>query len=283
MTKKHITERIAQLDPIQNNHEILFLLWCHIFPWDVELALGFALFRTFAVPSISEILAKTGEFCNRPQKRYDDTSLIMAELVEHGYDSERGRRALRRMNQMHGRFPIANDDLLYVLSTFIYEPIRWIEMYGRRSLTQNEKLACFYFYRELGHRMNIKDIPSDYDTFEQFNLAYEREKFCFASSNKIIGMMTINRLLNLYLPKFLWFLFYPLIFAFMDTPLLDAMGFPHPPIIFRKLIKGLLKLRAKVLNLLPELDKPVLFTKRKYPSYPEGYEIEELGTFSRFQ
>lgn len=282
MNKKHITERIAQLDPIQDNHEIVFLLWCYVFPGDVELALGFALYRTFAIPSISQMLAKTGEFCNRPQKRYDDTSLIMAELVEHGYDSERGRRALRRMNQMHGRFPIANDDLLYVLSTFIYEPIRWIEMYGWRSLTQNEKLGCFHFYREMGHRMNIKDIPSDYDTFEQFNRAYEQEKFCFAASNKIIGTVTLNRLLSLYLPKFLWFLAYPLIFALMDTPLLDAMGLPHPPIIFRKLVTGLLKLRARILKFLPEREKPVLFTRRKYPTYPEGYEIEELGTFPRF-
>ena len=41
-----------------------------------------------------------------------------------GYDSERGKRALRRLNHLHGRFAIANEDFLNVLSTFIFEPIR---------------------------------------------------------------------------------------------------------------------------------------------------------------
>ena len=83
-----------------------------------------ALFRTYAVPSISGLLAETGEFERRPRKRYDDTELILAEMLENGLDSPRGRAALARMNAMHGRFPIANEDMLYVLSTFIFEPIR---------------------------------------------------------------------------------------------------------------------------------------------------------------
>ena len=51
----------------------------------------------------------------------------MAEISKWGYDSERGREALRKMNRAHSRFDISNDDYLYVLSTFIYEPIRWME------------------------------------------------------------------------------------------------------------------------------------------------------------
>ena len=73
---------------------------------------------------------------------------------------------------MHGRFPITNDELLYVLTTFIYEPIRWIERYGWRPLAANEKQALFQFYREVGRRMNIQDIPEDVEAFEQFNRAY---------------------------------------------------------------------------------------------------------------
>ncbi|MCP6758460.1 MAG: DUF2236 domain-containing protein [Fischerella sp. CENA71] len=283
MPKKHISERIAQLDPVQDHQEIMSLLTCYAFPWDFEYALDLAFFRTFALPSISQILAKTGEFSHRPRKRYDDTALIMFELTENGYDSDRGRRALRRMNQMHGRLSFSNDDLIYVLSIYIYEPIRWIDQYGWRPLTQNEKLACFHFFREVGHRMNAKNIPSDYDELEQFNLAYERKHFCFASSNQTIATATINLLLSLYLPKFLWSIARPLVLAVIDAPLLDAVGFPHPPQIFTLLVKGLLKLRARVLKWLPEREVPVLRTKWKRPTYPEGYEIEELGTFSHFQ
>ena len=35
---------------------------CHDFAWDTERAMEFALFRTYAVPAISGLLARTGEF-----------------------------------------------------------------------------------------------------------------------------------------------------------------------------------------------------------------------------
>ena len=113
------------------------------------------------------LLDGTGEFRNRPQKRYDDTDIIVSELMEHGYDSERGSRALARMNAQHGRFTIANDDFRYVLSTFIYEPIRWNARFGWRPMYDNERLAFFHFWRAVGDRMGITDIPADYDVFER--------------------------------------------------------------------------------------------------------------------
>lgn len=279
MARKHITQRITQLDGKRDHQEILYLLNCHVFPWDIERALEFALFRTYAVPSISEKLAGTGELTKRPRKRYDDTELIMYELTEHGYDSERGRRALRRMNQMHGRFPITNDEFLYVLTTFIYEPIRWIERFGWRSLETNEKLAFFHFYREVGKRMNIKDIPEDYDEFEQFNIDYERNHFQYAPSNPEVGGVTCDLFLGFYLPKILWHIGRPFLYAIMDDDLLAAFGFPKPPKVIRVITMGILKFRAKILSRLPERRKPLLGTQRKRPTYPEGYEIEEIGTF----
>jgi hypothetical protein len=38
------------------------------FPWDINKALEFALLRTYAVPSISGLLARTGEFKRRPRQ-----------------------------------------------------------------------------------------------------------------------------------------------------------------------------------------------------------------------
>ncbi len=143
--RKPFSHRITKLDPIDEHKEIVRILGSHCFPWDVEKALEFALYRTFAVPSISLLLSKTGEFKNRTRKRYDDTELIMAEILENGYDSERAKRAIKRMNEMHHRFKIANDDYLYVLSTFVFEPIYWIEKYGWRKPALNEKLAIFLF------------------------------------------------------------------------------------------------------------------------------------------
>ncbi|MFM7515211.1 MAG: hypothetical protein ACKO3F_18005, partial [Cyanobium sp.] len=62
---------------------------CHglagrLFPWDLTRSLELALLKTFCVPSISGLLAQTGEFLQRPRKRYDDTGLMVAELLRHG-------------------------------------------------------------------------------------------------------------------------------------------------------------------------------------------------------
>ena len=132
-----------------------------------------AVARAGAVPGVRGrqghgALAGTGEFTQRTQKRYDDTVLLLAEILEHGYDSERGKAALRRMNQMHGRYSIPNDEFLYVLSTFVFEPIRWNERFGWRPLLRQEKLASFYFWREIARRMAIKDVPEDYETLERY-------------------------------------------------------------------------------------------------------------------
>jgi hypothetical protein len=40
--------------------------------------------------------------------------------------------SLRVINRMHGRYVIANDDMRYVLSTFICDPIDWIDRFGWR-------------------------------------------------------------------------------------------------------------------------------------------------------
>src|SRR5882762_8043580 len=105
-----VLQEIESLDAWRDHQRITFLT-CRIdFPFDTTRALEFALFRTFCVPSVSALLDRTGEFRDRAQKRYDDTDLIVSELMERGYDSERGRRALLRMKQQHGRFAIANED-----------------------------------------------------------------------------------------------------------------------------------------------------------------------------
>src|SRR4051795_12336503 len=150
MPRPSYLEQIRALDPVKDHQRVVFLSTCCDFPFDTTRSLEFALFRTFAVPSISALLARTGEFLHRAQKRYDDTDILVSALLEWGYDSDRGKRALRRMNQIHGRFAIANADYLYVLSTFVYEPIRWNARFGWRLMCPEEKLGFFYFWREVG-------------------------------------------------------------------------------------------------------------------------------------
>ena len=190
MPRPRALDQILRLDPERDHQRICFLSACVEFPWDTARSLELALFRTYAVPRMTEILAGTGEFARHAQKRYDDTVLILSELLESGYDSERGRAAQRIMNRLHGRYPIRNEEFLYVLSTFIYEPIRWNARFGWRPLTRQEKLASFHWWRVVGGRMNIRAIPETFEAFERYNVEYERREFRYADSNRLIADAT---------------------------------------------------------------------------------------------
>jgi len=139
--------------------------------------LSFALFRTYAVPSIGGLLHRSGEFTARVQKRYDDTVLILDAVLEHGFDHPTGRAAIRRMNQMHGSSPISNDDLRYVLAAFVVVPVRWLRDYGWRQLTEVELRASVAYYQRLGTLMGIQDIPADLAGFERLLDDYETDHF----------------------------------------------------------------------------------------------------------
>ena len=59
------------------------------------------------------------------------------------------------MNQIHGRFSIANEDYLYVLSTFVFEPIRWNARFGWRPMCEQERLAMFAFVMWVARRRTL--------------------------------------------------------------------------------------------------------------------------------
>lgn len=277
MSRYDILRRIESLDPEQDHLQIYHLTTGYEFSWDVTRALEIALYRTYCVPSVSALLAKTGHFLRQPQKRYDDTAIIVAEISEHGYDSERGREALRRMNRIHGHFDISNSDYLYVLSTFIYEPIRWMERFGWRPMCRNERLASYYFWREVGKRMGIRDIPQRYEEFEQFNLEYERKHFRFAESNRMIGSATRD-LFASWFPGFLAPLVRRGVYAMLDDAMLEAFGFPRPPRFMRSSAAFALRMRGNIVRvLLPPRRVPQFFHHRPNRTYPHGYELGALG------
>jgi hypothetical protein len=273
--------RISSLDPVADHEEILRISAGLEFPWDYQKSLEMALFRTYCVPTISGLLERTGEFERRPQKRYDDTAVLMAELVEHGYDSPRGREALRVVNHQHSRYDISNDDMLYVLATFIYDPIDWLAQYGWRPLSRNEQLAAFHFYRAVGARMGIRDIPADYSEFLAFKTAYERSHFVFAPSNRRIGQYTLDLFCSWY-PSIARPVVSRAVVAMLDPLMVRAFGFTAPPAWVGTLGRLALRVRAFVVRRMP-VRKTLKLTSarnRTYPGYPRGYRPSDLGAIS---
>ncbi|MGW0177579.1 oxygenase MpaB family protein [Rhodococcus sp. NPDC003322] len=271
--------RIETLDPVRDHQEIHRITAGFEFPWDYTRALEFALFRTYCVPSIAELLKRTGEFENRPQKRYDDTSLLMAELLEHGYDSPRGKESLRVVNRMHGKYDISNDDMLYVLTTFIYEPLDWIERYGWRPLHPNERLAAFHFYREVGSRMGIRDIPTDFQDLHHFKMAYERAHFRNTPDVHAVGVYTRDLFCS-WFPRPLQPVVAVGVSAMLDPMMLSAFGFRAAPGWMRVVADRALDARARALRFFPPRSTSTITREsgnRTYPGYPAGYRPGDLG------
>jgi len=277
MAKK---SRTAGLDPETEFQEISRRLGLYEFPWDTTQALSFALFRTYAVPSIGRLLADTHQFTENTQKRYDDTALLLEDAAIEDLDSPRGRAAVRRINQMHKMYDISNDDMVYVLSTFVVIPRRWNQEFGWRQSTPDEQLAALRYYQALGKRMGIKDIPATYAEFEQLLDSYEAEHFGYDEGGRAVADSTLELLTTFY-PRPLAPIIRIFSLSLMEPHLLEAFGYPEPGRLARTLSRGALKARARVVALLPARRKPAYVRDMpRIKSYPHGFNTEDLGTFA---
>ena len=276
MIRAGVLAEIEALDPKKDFGRICFLSTNYDFPWDVEQSLSLAFFNTYGIPTISALLDSTGEFRHRAQKRYDDTKLILAEILDSGLDSERGREANRRMNRMHGRHSISNDDYLYVLSTLVLEPIRWNRRWGWRRYTDNEVQAQLEYMTELASRMNIREVPTSVDELDRWSRAYEAANFRHTESNRRVADQTLNLFLSWY-PRVVRPLVRHATLALLDDSLLDAFGYGHPSPWMRAAIDAAMRLRARALRLFPRRRAPRLLSRSRTRTYPHAHAVADLG------
>ncbi|WP_217144191.1 oxygenase MpaB family protein [Streptomyces sp. AC627_RSS907] len=271
-------ERIRRMDPHEDASEIYRLSSAYEFPWDFARALELALYRTYAVPSIGGLLARTAEFTDRPQKRYDDTALLLDAVVEHGFGSEQGRTAIRRINQMHRSYDITNDDMRYVLCTFVVIPKRWIDTFGWRRMSRHETIASAVHYRTLGRHMGIKDIPESYEEFEACLDAYEEAHFAWDEGGRRVADATLDLMTSWY-PRPLAPLLRTGTLALLDEPLLRAFRYAPPGPVTRATVRRAVWLRGRAVRLMPPRRAPHHARQnREIKGYPNGYRLAELGT-----
>ncbi|MFF4586095.1 oxygenase MpaB family protein [Streptomyces sp. NPDC001388] len=271
-------EQIRRMDPYEDAFEIYRLTAAYEFPWDFTRALELALYRTYAVPSIGRLLAETAELTDRSQKRYDDTSLLLDAVVEHGFDSEQGRTAVRRINRMHRSYDISNDDMRYVLCTFVVMPKRWIDVYGWRRLSRHETVASTVHYGTLGRRMGIKDIPGTYEEFEACLDAYEKAHFAWDEDARRVSDATLDLMASWY-PRPLAPVLRTATLALLDEPLLKAFRYTPPGPAVRTLVRTAVRARGRAVRLLPPRRTPHYARQNwEIKGYPNGYRLDELGT-----
>lgn len=271
--------RSAALDPEVDWAEIFGIAMEYEFPWDMEQALSLALFRTFAVPGIGELLAQTREFVDHAQKRYDDTAIVLQEAGDFVAGESDDRRGLRRLNAMHGAYDIPNDQMVYVLATFLVIPVRWIARYGYRDLTPAEVQSATTYWQAFGRHMGIRDIPTTFEEFSTYLDAYESERFGFSPGGRQVADATLSLMLSWY-PAVLAPIVRRATYAMLDPHLRTALRYPSPQPWVERAVAAALTSRGRLLARWSGR------RKRRRPAdnphirlYPRGWDISAVGTF----
>jgi hypothetical protein len=213
------------------------------FPYMFGLSLGFALFKvellmssllpscilpwltwplqkTYGIPTISKTLVKTTELSDpdKAAKRYADTGALINEFIRHAPSHTRSVESIARMNYLHQGYrnsgKILDDDMLYTLALFATEPVKWIDTYEWRQLSDLEKCAIGTFWKRIGDTMLISysKLPSSKTGFRdglhwlseiiEWSEAYETEKMVPAQTNRDTAEPTTD-IMMYSLPRFL--------------------------------------------------------------------------------
>ncbi|MCM4083922.1 oxygenase MpaB family protein [Paractinoplanes hotanensis] len=237
---------IQAMDPATEYSAIYRITALFDLPSDVRTGLLLGFWRTFAVPAVAEILYGTGKSINRTRKRADDTALIIYNLIHHGTNSPEGAEAIRIMNAIHSRWNIREEDYLYVLGTFIFPQVDWLQRHGWRSLCCHEKESIYLFYRDIGTRMGIMEIPGTFEEYKSWYIAFEAKNF--ASTPAGIELMKGTRDLLNKMPAWLVPLAQRMLPALLDEKYRTVVGLEGSPRWATRLLNGLLWVRAKALR-----------------------------------
>lgn len=145
------------------------------------------------------------------------------DIDDGGLKDPRGAVAIARMNVLHGNYRISNDDFLLTLSTFIVEPPKWARQYEWRAYTPLEEQAFFVFFKEVGRRMGIENIPETLSELHAWAEAYEVDHMLPGNEKCVeVGNATIELLLA-NAPKFMKPLGRQVVAALMYDRLRESM------------------------------------------------------------
>ena len=227
-----IGRRIAALDPVRDNEEItrLSLEVRYGDAFFVHAAYTVAFARQVAVPSIARIVYRggTGDLMKNVGRRNEDTLLYFGEMLRHGHSSARGRAVIARMEQIHSRFGIADDDKLYTLASLVFESDRILDGFGIDRITAAERLARYHFWRGVGEQMRLS-VPESPSAFLAWTLDYEERHYRYTAGGRALVDQLFADWRQRWFPGPLRRAAEPVLLSVFDRRLRDTHRLPDPP------------------------------------------------------
>ncbi len=247
---------IAQLDPARDDERIVRLMNEVRFGWPPIAAAFYtvAFARQVAVPSIAYILHRGGRspVFTQSRKRNDDTLVFFAEFFHHGHSSARGREAVDRMQEIHGHFPITQEDSLYTLSTIITEGPRAGALVGTQPLSWVEREANATFWSGIGAHMGLPGLPWSYADALDYALTYEREHWGHTTAGQAVARAVIEDYIARWVPERLRSRAFTAFCVLLGPELRAVHRFPEPSPLQERLVLGALRGYLRLVDLLPD-------------------------------
>lgn len=227
----------------------------------------------------------TGELASSEtaSRRTADTGVLILEFALNKPSSERAIKAIARMNYLHARYKkagkISNVDMLYTLSVFALEPVRWVNKYEWRCLTDMEVCASGTYWKAMGDAMEIsfEELPSHgtgwkdglhwLEEVKEWSLEYEERHMLPAQTNHDLADKHLN-LIFLNVPKRLNVVGKKVVSVLVGERLQKAMMLPEASPAYFYVINGALAIRKLFLRYLA-LPRPEFLRKDYISAEPD--------------
>lgn len=266
LQREYTPEKLKSLTPAEAQRI------CHVAmdfetPTTMVLGTNIALFKVWAIPTVAELLLKTGELSpHNLSRRIADTSMLILEFVDNplvgpGSGAEsfdegcynaldpRSALAIARINWLHRKYPIRQDDYRFNLALFVLETIRSTTRFDWRSHSEIERHAFFVFWMEIGRRMGIEASWASLEEMEEWAEDYEKSYMVPNPASAKMVRLGIDYFAS-SIPNFpgKLKLFTTIVSYILDARTRRAMMLPEPPWLFVTIMDFMFNLRAFIVR-----------------------------------
>ncbi|KAI0876638.1 hypothetical protein GGS24DRAFT_488445 [Hypoxylon argillaceum] len=162
--RQRATRRHGALENMTLDEAYAIKSWMaeHEFPRTFSAALDGVFFKAEAIPSIAKLVFRAAQRSSSKPQSSPSTSTSPAALLGPPSAPET-LAAIARVNRIHALYrpagTMSDTDLLYVLSLFALEPLRYIQRFEPRAPTREQRCALATMWRAVGEALRVPFDP----------------------------------------------------------------------------------------------------------------------------
>ncbi|MGW1719813.1 oxygenase MpaB family protein [Streptomyces sp. NPDC002156] len=232
---------------------------------------------TFAAPTMSKVHEVAREVERNTEKRSIDTALFHHVVHQHGFGPGPARVAGKKVNEMHRRYDIVQEDFIAVAADNTLTPVRIADKFGWRRVTDKEREA-FRIQQSKEARLfgSHKPLPDSLVEVEEFYEKYLDDNVYYYPYNEQVAKAFLAWMPSL-MPPVIGRVIVWLLVAQVDPRQLRACGLKLPGKVRMALSNAMMKrMGSKPLpDPQPGEEHPLEGLAKRV--YPNGWDVHSLG------